>query len=86
MACANTRIPVADLLSTFTGLVAMETGPGPISLDLPAVQRFVTSLEQPAGGFRAGCWDDAADVEYTFYGIGTLAILSGIRSAGVPPA
>lgn len=80
---ANSRIPVADLLSTFTGLVAMETGEketdsvSPVSLDLPAAKRFVASLEQPAGGFRAGFWDDTADVEYTFYGIGTLALLSG---------
>jgi geranylgeranyl transferase type-2 subunit beta len=109
---ANTRIPVADLLSTFTGLTAMTTvetegsgeiarrrttfqvvpedgsienrpydgkegGATPVSLDLPAVERFVASLEQPAGGFRAGFWDDAADVEYTFYGIGALALLAG---------
>ncbi len=30
----------------------------------------------PAGGFRGGLWDDRADVEYTFYGLGCLAILS----------
>ena len=26
------------------------------------------------GGFRGGLWDDRTDVEYTFYGLGTLAL------------
>ena len=28
----------------------------------------------PEGGFRGGIWDEATDVEYTFYGIGSLAL------------
>ena len=24
----------------------------------------------PSGGYRGGLWDDTADVEYTFYGLG----------------
>lgn len=28
----------------------------------------------PGGGFRGGLWDERADVEYTFYGLGTLAL------------
>jgi geranylgeranyl transferase type-2 subunit beta len=72
---ANTRIPAADLLSTFTGLVALADLDSLQSVDLPAAGRYVQSLARPGGGFRGGAWDDAADVEYTFYGLGTLALL-----------
>ena len=27
------------------------------------------------GGFRGAAWDDGHDVEYTFYGLGSLALL-----------
>lgn len=70
---ANGRIPVADLLSTFTGLVALADLGALSSLDLPAVHRYATSLESPTGGFRGGAWDDEADVEYTFYGLGVMS-------------
>jgi len=33
-------------------------------------------LEFPTGGFRGARWDENADVGYTFYGLGTLALLS----------
>ena len=72
---ANDRAPLSDLLSTFTGswtLAQLETLD---RLDVDAVREFVQSQEQPAGGFRAGLWDDRADVEYTFYGLGVLALL-----------
>jgi geranylgeranyl transferase type-2 subunit beta len=74
---ANARIPVADLLSTFTGLVALAALDSSAAVDSAAARKFVLSLEQPAGGFRAGAWDQEADVEYTFYGLGSLAMLSG---------
>ncbi len=73
---ANTRIPVADLLSTFTGTVALADLDGLSAIDLDQVKRYVTALEQPQGGFRGGAWDDAADVEYTFYGLGISALLA----------
>ena len=73
---ANTRMPVADLLSTFTGMVALADLNGLAELDLDRVGRFVAALEQPQGGFRGGAWDDAADVEYTFYGLGISALLA----------
>ena len=73
---ANSRLPVADLLSTFTGLVALEDLQARTRIDAAAVRRFVETLDQPTGGFRAGIWDDAVDVEYTFYGLGTLALLT----------
>jgi geranylgeranyl transferase type-2 subunit beta len=72
---ANTQVPMADLLSTFTALVALDDLDALGSLDLEAVRRYVASLELPAGGFLAGAWDDQGDVEYNFYGLGTMAML-----------
>ncbi|MGQ9576023.1 MAG: prenyltransferase/squalene oxidase repeat-containing protein [Thermoguttaceae bacterium] len=73
---ANTRIPLADLLSTFAGLVGLDDLGAFEAVDLAALRGFASSLELPNGGFRAGAWDDRADVEYTFYGLGTLALLA----------
>jgi geranylgeranyl transferase type-2 subunit beta len=77
---ANTRIPIADLLSSFTGLWTLETLRGTGAIDLPALGRFAHSLEESGGGFRGAEWDQACDVEYTFYGLGTLALLAGLDS------
>lgn len=72
---ANTRIPFADGLSTFTGLLtALDLGCSSV-VRTEAVRRFLTGeLEFPTGGFRGAAWDDRADVEYTFYGLGALAL------------
>jgi geranylgeranyl transferase type-2 subunit beta len=45
------------------------------------VRGLIEELEFPTGGFRAATWDEAADVEYTFYGLGVLALLNGERRA-----
>ncbi len=50
-------------------------------LDVDKVLRFVQMMEHPGGGFLAGLWDDVADVEYAFYGLGSAALLS-LASAG----
>lgn len=73
---ANTRIPLADVLSTFTGLLTLADLGGLDEVDLSAARSYVESMELPGGGFRGGLWDGATDVEYTFYGLGTLALLS----------
>ncbi len=73
---ANTRIAVADLLSTFTALVALGDLGAQGRVDARAALRYVRGLERPDGGFRGGSWDAAADVEYTFYGLGALALLA----------
>lgn len=73
---ANTRIPIADLLSTFTGLLTLEDLGGQREIDLDRVRRFVAELEQPDGGFHGAAWDPAHDVEYSFYGLGCLALLA----------
>jgi geranylgeranyl transferase type-2 subunit beta len=72
---ANTQIPFCDLLSSFTGLLtANELGFRNL-LDAETCLRYVTQLEGSAGGFRGSAWDGQADPEYTFYGLGTLALL-----------
>jgi geranylgeranyl transferase type-2 subunit beta len=73
---ANGRMPVADLLSTFTGCWTLgqlgELG----RLDLAAARKYARSLERPDGGFHGGAWDGGFDVEYTFYGMGAAALLT----------
>lgn len=73
---ANQRIPIADLLSTFTGLVALADLAGLDFVDLATAKRYVAGLDRPEGGFRGASWDQAADVEYTFYGLGASALLA----------
>jgi len=73
---ANGRIPASDLLSTFTGLWTLHELGAVERIDRPALGRFAEALDHPDGGFRAGLWDNHVDVEYTFYGLGTLALLA----------
>jgi len=72
---ANTRIPFADGLSTFTGLLTVQDLALPALADPPRISAFVQSLEFAEGGFRGAAWDEVADVEYTFYALGTLGLL-----------
>jgi geranylgeranyl transferase type-2 subunit beta len=73
---ANARAPLADLLSTFTGCWTLEQFGALSRLDLEAVRDYARSVELPGGGFRGGLWDQGHDVEYTFYGLGVLALLA----------
>ena len=72
---ANTRIPVADLLSTFTGLSTLADLNHLENINMRRAWQFAQALECPSGGFLAAAWDDTCDVEYTFYGLGCLALL-----------
>ncbi len=72
---ANSRVPFADALSTFTGLLTLRTLNCHRAFDLRAIAGFIKSLELPTGGFRAASWDETADVEYTFYALATAALL-----------
>jgi geranylgeranyl transferase type-2 subunit beta len=76
--CANRSMPVADLLSTFTALLTLRDLGASGRVDREAARTFALSLATPAGGFRAGVWDDQPDVEYTFYGLGSLALLEEV--------
>jgi geranylgeranyl transferase type-2 subunit beta len=80
---AHARLPLADLLSTFSGAAALaDLGAGD-AIDRAAACRFARGLECPAGGFRAAAWDGQADVEYTFYG---LAVAGGPDSPAIGAA
>ncbi|MEC8475273.1 MAG: prenyltransferase/squalene oxidase repeat-containing protein [Planctomycetota bacterium] len=71
---ANTRIPFADLLSTFTGTLTLFDLEAINEINLNAVQKYAQSMQGPEGGFFGFALDQTADVEYSFYGIGTLAL------------
>ena len=73
---ANPRVPLADLLSTFTGAWTLAQLDCVNQLDGKAMLRYLHELDRPEGGFHAGLWDTGHDVEYTFYGLGVLALLS----------
>jgi geranylgeranyl transferase type-2 subunit beta len=72
---ANSRVPLADLLSTFTGSWTLAELGALDRLDAEKVLRYADDVEQPPGGFHGGLWDEGFDVEYTFYGLGVLGLL-----------
>lgn len=72
---ANSRIPFADSLSTFTGYLTCLDLNDRTTVDPKRLELFIRSLEHPGGGFRAATWDQSTDVEYTFYALGTLGLL-----------
>jgi len=73
---ANPRVPLADLLSTFTGAWTLDQLGCADRLDQSALLRYLHELARPEGGFHAGLWDTGHDVEYTFYGLGVLGLFS----------
>ncbi|HTK77323.1 MAG TPA: prenyltransferase/squalene oxidase repeat-containing protein [Gemmataceae bacterium] len=73
---ANERAPLADLLSTFTGAWTLAELGALDRLDKDRLAAFARGCAVPTGGFRGGLWDERADVEYTFYGLGVLALCS----------
>lgn len=72
---AHDRIPLADLLSTFTGVWSLCQLGQADRLPWDRLYGYAQSCGDPAGGFRGGLWDAEADVEYTFYGLGVLALV-----------
>ena len=72
---ANTHIPFCDLLSTFTGLLTAHELGFVKRIGVESCLRFVNQLEGAEGGFSGAAWDGGADPEYTFYGLGALALL-----------
>jgi hypothetical protein len=85
---AHRRIPIPDLLSTFTALWTLWQLGQFSFMDFDCLVRAISMLRCPTGGFCASAMDllssnfnetltdnSAADVEYTFYGLGSLSIL-----------
>jgi hypothetical protein len=74
----TTGAPMADLLSTATGLHALwRAGASLDEASRLACAGFAAGLATESGGFRGQVSDDAADCEYTFYGLLTLGHLAG---------
>ncbi len=72
---ANTRIPLPDLLSSFTACVTLADLDHLDWIDIVRVRDYALSMQQPDGGFRGFEFDPADDIEYTFYGLGLLSLL-----------
>ena len=71
---ANTRIPFADLLSSCTGLITLADLQAADRVKIKAIQNYALSMQAASGGFTGFALDQTADVEYTFYGLATLAL------------
>ncbi len=72
---ANARVPLSDLLSTFTGCWTLDQLGAFNRLDGRPLRHFLKETERIEGGYHAGFWDAGHDVEYTFYGLGVRALL-----------
>ena len=75
---ATAGAPIPDLLSTATGLHAIwRAGAALDETSRLTTAGFVASLVTESGGFRGHAADNAADCEYTFYGLMALGHLAG---------
>jgi geranylgeranyl transferase type-2 subunit beta len=72
---AHAAVAAGDLLSTFTGLLTLSSLGGFGEIDAGGAARFLQSTADAGGGFLACESDDSPDVEYTHYGVATLALL-----------
>ena len=72
-----------DLLSTFTGLLTLCALGELRRIDTAHAAQFLRAAAHPDGGFLACPGDDTPDVEYTYYGIATLALLRAATQPSV---
>ncbi|HUV38803.1 MAG TPA: prenyltransferase/squalene oxidase repeat-containing protein, partial [Planctomycetota bacterium] len=73
---ATPGAPVSDLMSSFTALAALGDTGSLEDVRLGDLGRYVKGLALEPGGFRGSPADEATDVEYTYYGLGVLALLA----------
>ncbi|HUP80343.1 MAG TPA: prenyltransferase/squalene oxidase repeat-containing protein [Pirellula sp.] len=73
---ANTRMPLPDLLSTFTSCVTLWETDSLERVDTTRAWRYGQSMARSGGGFAGFELDPSEDVEYTFYGLGLLSLLA----------
>ena len=71
----HAAVHTSDLLSTFTGLLTLSGLRGLKDIDVRAAARFLRRTRSPAVDSAAVPANDSPDVEYTYYGVGTLALL-----------
>ena len=73
---ASPGTPAADLMSTFTALLTLVRLDAKQTVRMGAVGRYVKKLALPEGGFAGAVGDRTGDIEYLYYGLGTLALLA----------
>lgn len=73
---ATMETPVGDGLSTFTALTALVGWAGLARIRRGATGRFLGALRRDDGGFGGTEGDPESDVEYTYYGVASLALLA----------
>jgi geranylgeranyl transferase type-2 subunit beta len=73
---ANTRMPMPDLLSTFTSCVTLWETDALEDANTQRVWQYGKSMAREGGGFAGFELDPAEDVEYTFYGLGLLSLIA----------
>lgn len=74
---AHPTSPHSDLLSTFTAFLSLTGLSSESKVNIPALGRYLSQLALPGGGFLGSRHDQESDLEYTYYGVGTLALLHG---------
>jgi geranylgeranyl transferase type-2 subunit beta len=79
---AHPAAPASDLMSTFTALVALSDAGTIRRAHLGSAGRYVAGLALPTGGFLGFIGDNQPDIEYTYYGLGALALLAEQTAAG----
>ena len=72
---AHARIPIPDLLSSFSALTALHDLGAADQVNRSALRNFLTKLHSPDGGFFGMLLDQQSDVEYTFYGMALEAMV-----------
>ena len=75
---AHADAPVSDLLSTFTALVSLGALGALSRIRAADAARFAQKLQSRTGGFRGTELNDEPDVEYTYYGLGVVGLLSAL--------
>ena len=73
---ANGRAPACDVLSSFTAMVTLIDLGCESALSVDGHRHFLRNAQFAQGGFTAGSLDRQCDPEYTFYGLGGLALLN----------
>jgi geranylgeranyl transferase type-2 subunit beta len=71
---AASGAPMADLLSTFSALFVLRQSGWNNERALTRARAYAQSLECEDGGFVGFALEQQADCEYTFYGLGVLAL------------
>jgi geranylgeranyl transferase type-2 subunit beta len=71
---AHAKAPFPDLLSTFTALATLTAMDRIKQVDLRKHVQFAGSLAHTKGGFSSCAVDTEPDIEYTYYGLGCLAL------------